>query len=520
LDSEIGERVEYIFSCFAENRQSSPIFTASLKDEVRKLKKIKEHNTRVFYAGPFDFILAMRKIFLWFVRLAQLNPFVFKQSVGINAQSIAWTQLLDHLKRMPDGSTPENFVAGDYANFDVSMVLPVLTEAWELIVFVGEALGASREHIGMMRCCAADLVYTYIDFFGDLIQVIGKNPSGHSLTVIINGIVNVLYMLICFAKSHPNYSEQLDGCGVETLMEEFFEKVQISVYGDDNVMNVHDSAQWFNHTAISNILASFGVAYTMADKEAESVPFITWVQLSFLKRTWVWDDDLMLYLCPLDMNSILKSLFVWIPSKVLSEKQQLVEILRNLNVEMFHHGFLIWTMWRRHIECWISDFHLDGVMDTVFPNYDELKAKFKDETLFECYDPTFRTFQTPVAGLEEQSGIQSTGDETEEPPPYSGKIFHCLCRQQCQYSEGSCYPLRVCALCGLCTALQPECENCFNRSICACGSPDLLGWFESQECFHVECERCGRETDVFNCRLIGQINILYQLLLRAVGASQ
>jgi len=100
------------------------------------------------------------------------------------------------------------------------------------------------------------------DFFGDLIRFLGTNPSGWPLTVILNGIVNSLYMR--YAYFHLNPAKEV---------RSFKKNVALMTYGDDNSAGVSASAPWFNHTAISEVLSGIGVKYTMADKKTESVPY-------------------------------------------------------------------------------------------------------------------------------------------------------------------------------------------------------------------------------------------------------
>ena len=107
-------------------------------------------------------------------------------------------------------------------------------------------------------------------------EFFGTNPSGHPLTVIINCIVNSLYMRYAYSKLNP------DG----EMCSDFQNKVHLLTYGDDNILNVCPTIPWFNHTSIQAAIAKIGVEYTMADKEAESLPYIHINECSFLKRSW------------------------------------------------------------------------------------------------------------------------------------------------------------------------------------------------------------------------------------------
>jgi len=79
----------------------------------------------------------------------------------------------------------------------------------------------------------------------------------------------------------------------------------------------------------------------MADKEAVSVPYITIDEVSFLKRTWRWDEDVGAYLAPLEEASIGKSLTRVVASKTISAEAQACEVLKSAHMEYFNYGWEI-----------------------------------------------------------------------------------------------------------------------------------------------------------------------------------
>ena len=82
-------------------------------------------------------------------------------------------------------------------------------------------------------------------FWGDLVHLHGGNASGHPLTVIINGVVNYMYMCYAFNQLYPQFS--------------FDEMVRFMSYGDDNILTVHPSCPNFNQIEITRVLAEIGV---------------------------------------------------------------------------------------------------------------------------------------------------------------------------------------------------------------------------------------------------------------------
>lgn len=118
----------------------------------------------------------------------------------------------------------------------------------------------------------------------------------------------------------------------------FQKKVALFTYGDDNVFGVSRTIPWFNHTTIQAELLKIGVEYTMADKTSETVPYINIDQVSFLKRYWVWNDEVKGYLCPLEEASIIKSLTMWVPSGTIDRYKQTVAVVTAANNEYFFYG--------------------------------------------------------------------------------------------------------------------------------------------------------------------------------------
>jgi hypothetical protein len=177
---------------------------------------------------------------------------------------------------------------------------------------------------------ATEICSPTYDHFGTLIQFFGSNPSGHPLTVVINSIVNSLYMrYVYFAIaqrklwwSPPPYNTV----------------VSLMTYGDDNAMSVAKGYGWYNHTAIAEEFAKCGIKYTMADKEAKSKPYVGMAELSFLKHIPVWDKELKLYRAVIEEDSIAKMLHSHVKSNFMSEEMHSAEAIRNVASKYFQFG--------------------------------------------------------------------------------------------------------------------------------------------------------------------------------------
>lgn len=325
---EVNERIVYIENCYAEGRRACPVFSGQLKDEARSAAKVAEGMIRAFSGAPADWSLVVRKYLLTSVKVIQENPFVFEASPGCAAQTLAWEQYYDFLTE----HGADRMIAGDYGKFDKKMEPQLILEAFWILAELLRAAGWSEEELLVVHCIAEDVAFAFVNFNGDLLAFFGSNPSGHPLTVIINCLVNALYMRYCFLELHPGVEDDA------TKVARFKAFVNLLTYGDDNVLNVKRGADWFNHTAIQKVLASIGVKYTMADKESVSRPFIHIREVSYLKRTWRWVEEIGAIVCPLDEASIKKMLTVCIPSGTESPQFHMASVMSSAINEWFWYG--------------------------------------------------------------------------------------------------------------------------------------------------------------------------------------
>jgi hypothetical protein len=360
---EIKDRIDAMLDRYLSGERNMPCFCGHLKDEACSFKKIAIAKTRMFSGGPGDWSMIVRKYLLSVIRLIQRNKFVFETAVGTNACSTEWEEIRTYLTQHGD----EAMIAGDYAAFDKTMPAEVILAAFDILREICRAAGYSPEDLLVVQGIAEDTAFPLTDFNGDLVEFYGSNPSGHPLTVIINSIANSLYMRYCYLKLNPSKE-----------VRSFKQNVNLMTYGDDNVMGVnHGNVPWFNHTTVQAELARAGITYTMADKEAESIPYISIEDVSFLKRTWVWDADVGAHLAPLEEDSIAKSLTVCVRSKTLSQEYHAVAILESAHSEYFFYGKETFEKRAAMIKRLIARYSLEPyTKETSFPTWDDLYRRF------------------------------------------------------------------------------------------------------------------------------------------------
>lgn len=334
------------------------VFKGALKDEPTKVTKTK---VRVFAGCNFAATMLVRKYFLSLSALMQNNKKLFECAVAINPMSPEWTVLMKHIYRFGD----DRVVAGDYKSFDRRMSSRFMLAAFKILITIAEKSRRYDERDFMiMRGIATEISNPTYDYFGTLIQFFGSNPSGHPLTVVINSMVNSLYMRYCYFEI-----AKIEGWW---KVPRFNQVVSLMTYGDDNIMSVKKGYDAYNHTRIAGVLADAGITYTMADKKAESVPFINGEDAGFLKRDAVWDPELGLYRARLDEDSISKSLHAHIKSEAITEQQHSAEAIIGAADEYFEYGREIYN--RRRDELHKVAYHcgLSGLVGELMTYEDQL----------------------------------------------------------------------------------------------------------------------------------------------------
>ena len=321
-DPKFMEGINEMRETLLKGERVYAIHRGNLKDEPTKFTKKK---IRMFAGCEFALTYLGRQYYLPIIRLIQTNWLEFECAVGVNVHSRQWTQLYNHITK--HGTA--NMVAGDYKAFDKSASPKAMMSSFELLIKIARKAGYSADQITIMRGIATEICYPVYEISGVMVQIFGSNPSGHPLTVIINNLMNSLYLRYAFYAIY-------DG----KVPCPFDEACSLICYGDDNAMGVNDAYPDFNHTRISEELAKVGITYTMADKDSASVPFIGIEDVSFLKRNFKWSDDLQAWMAPIEVASISKSLHNCMKRKGtdVTPEELAIGSLSAANMEFYYHG--------------------------------------------------------------------------------------------------------------------------------------------------------------------------------------
>jgi hypothetical protein len=360
LTDDVMKRINQNLQTYKKGERCHAVFSMTLKDEPITHKKASIHKVRGFQNAPIDLNFLDRKYNLSFIRLVQNNQLLFECACGIVAQSTEWNDLYEYLDKY------KNVVAGDYKEFDKRMPSVAIFYAYMVKTWLQRDAGYSEEDLRVVHGIDTDKNYPLVDVFGDLVQFMNGNPSGQTLTVTINSIVNSLYIRYAYYMLNPNKE-----------VRSFKKNVRLMTYGDDNIMTVSDDCPWFNHTTIAECLGNVGITYTMADKEAESVPYITLEEASFLKRIWRYDEDIGTRVAPLDHDSINKSLTMCVVSKTITPEAQAIASISNACREYFWYGKEIFEEKRRMLQQVIFDCKLELYQqESTLPTWQQLYEDF------------------------------------------------------------------------------------------------------------------------------------------------
>lgn len=325
LEKAIEER-----EIMALNNERYPtVWIDTLKDERRPLEKVRVGKTRVFAAGPMDFIVCARKYFLGFCAHLAENRINNEVAVGINPYSFDWTHLARHLQKFGI-----NVVAGDFGNFDGTLILQILEEIGEMINNWYDDGEENRQ----IRCILWKELINSVHIEGNNLYFwTHGHPSGHPLTAILNSLYNSVVCRIVFVLCARK-------AGKFVTMKDFNDNVSMISYGDDNVLNISERIiDYFNQHSMSECFAEIGMEYTdeLKSSAADAKAFRKLEEVSFLKRKFRWDEERQCYTAPLDY-SVCMEMVNWIRGE-LDPEEACCTNCQTSAMELSLHGKEVFT---------------------------------------------------------------------------------------------------------------------------------------------------------------------------------
>lgn len=362
FDEKTMACAEALQAALNSGERGNTVFKGSLKDEPTKETKDK---ARVFAGCNASMVIVTRRNLLTFCKLVQDNPNAFESAVGIDVHSPGWTELARDITKYER----DQIIAGDFKSFDGKMSARFMMMAFRIITELCEMSGNyDEEDLVGIRGIATEICYPVYDYFGTLVKFVGSNPSGHPLTVVINSMVNSLYMRYVYYKiakedkwwKTPSFSDV----------------ASLRTYGDDNIMSVKKGYKQINHTRFSQTFEQSEIEYTMAVKDEESKPYIKFDEASFLKHYFVWDEERGLYRAQIEEDSIAKMLHAHVLSKILTREEHSTEAIINVNNKLFDFGRKKYDQKRGLLMKVAEESGLAGYVGEL-PSYDVKLAAFR-----------------------------------------------------------------------------------------------------------------------------------------------
>jgi hypothetical protein len=341
----------------------------TLKDEPLKPGK----TPRVFTCMPAAYNMMLQGDFGPIKAFMRANFQFFESAVGIDMTGDDVMKLITLLKRVnpqldtmyeEDGRKLDKSYNGVIWDF---IALFFYAVAWSLNLDCGRVFNLIH-----------GLKHTRFAIKGDVFSC-WWNPSGCAITVELNGV------FMSLGHRYVYYLDKIhlfDDLKLSSWISEFFTRpippyfcgfrseVALATYGDDVVMNWPN----FNIANYCDIwLYHLGVELTDGDKQKNLVRRdITGVQ--FLKRRFVWDDEVGRYLTPLDIKSLIRTLVIKKDSELSSPDHAAVAITEVLR-ELVYHGETMYNKFYTKFEPIVTFYHLQHNGYLNFKPYAYWRAK-------------------------------------------------------------------------------------------------------------------------------------------------
>jgi ABC-type dipeptide/oligopeptide/nickel transport system ATPase subunit len=318
---EVKADVDELIEHCRNNRRGDVVWMACLKDERRPIAKVEQGKTRMFTGGPMHFTIAFRMYFLKFIENLMEKRIENEVGVGTNVYSLDW-----HKTGLSLTSKGEKVIAGDFSNFDGSLLQDVL---WKTLDIINRWYDDGLENARIRSVLFEEVCNARVLVKDELIQWDHSQPSGNPGTVIINSMFNQIMM---------RYAYLL--CKVEnggTLELDFRRHVSLQAFGDDNCLNISDEViDWFNQDTITKALATVGLTYTDEAKTGVAAPYRTLEDIKYLKRGLIRDAN-GYFRAPLE-KGVIQEMVNWIRGLKGSGKDETYENCEASMREAYFHG--------------------------------------------------------------------------------------------------------------------------------------------------------------------------------------
>nr|WNO30093.1 polyprotein [Rehmannia torradovirus] len=304
------------------------------KDERLPKEKIYEKpKTRLFTILPFHYNMLVRQYFLDFSASMMRAHNQIPCKVGIAFDGPEWSILANQFLEVNDHG-----FSADYSSFDGRA--PIFVFQWFCDLVSEYYRDAPDSEEAIVRKGLLHMASSHLTLCGERVfSVKGGMPSGFSLTVIFNSLLNEFYMRYAFGMMLRRPDIRARAVNVTAAD---FDRVFLAVYGDDNLVAVPMDLSWYTLPRIASELDQVNVVIKSGlDKGADvsltqNSPL---EELVFLSRQFKRHPT-GFFLAPLKWVSVKECLY-WVRAKGQSEIEALLENAETAMREAFYHGRVV-----------------------------------------------------------------------------------------------------------------------------------------------------------------------------------
>lgn len=342
------------------------VWTDCLKDERRKLEKIRTGKTRAFMLPPADFVQLCRKYFMSFCVCFYSNNVKSFSAVGIDPYSFHWTMLVRKLRRNSNLA-----FAGDFHSFDGILDPDIIWRIGRIInnwYCMNHADDWTEQDDIVREVLLEEMIHTVHICKNGIYADHQGNPSGNPLTVILNTFAHCFYIRLSWIGiARERAPEHMD-------LYSFSKSVSDIYYGDDGLYTVkYNASKWFNCKTVSEYLSRFHIEYTDEAKSGELYGVKDITECTFLKNGFSRLGSTGLWLAPISQDTIYE-LTNWV-KKSDDPILQLRENIEDVSMFSFHWGFDFYETVLKGINAALIDKGLKSVTNTYGIEREKFLAK-------------------------------------------------------------------------------------------------------------------------------------------------
>nr|QKN88988.1 MAG: polyprotein [Picornavirales sp.] len=385
----ISDKLRSLVQSVIKDPSGNLLILDNLKDERLKLSKVEKGDTRIFSILPFTFNIALKIYFgdfLFYVK--SLFPSA-PVKMGISAFPDDWTQLYNYLNDNQGG-----LIAGDYSGWDRKAHFEVFMS---LVDYVNWWYDDGNDEV--RRRLARAIFESEHYLMGNIYSTKAGMPSGCYLTTLFNSLANLVYWYLFIISTYGELPPDHQKWFIP------------AIYGDDHIVSVRSHPE-INMISFGHWIQPLGLKYTDAQKELPTVPYLSWPDVVFLKRTFrhegsqVWG--------PLELPVILE-MIQWYRDSLYARKAGIKaisgQILDAAANELVHHGRKVYNdvlkemldYAQENANLDLSEFTCtyDAKIKQLFSSPDS--GFYRDFSLWSCSFPPFIP-SLPLAQEEAQAG--------------------------------------------------------------------------------------------------------------------